>query len=152
MSRDDHPGPLPPSLGFLLKRAQHAFRTRIDDALRPLGLTAPQYAVLAAVDAVAGISNAALARAAFVTPQTMQSILANLERDGLMTRRAHPGHGRILCSELTERGRRVLVEARLRVEAIEALLAEAVGGERAAFEEMLARCAERLAGERAGRG
>jgi predicted Holliday junction resolvase-like endonuclease len=35
---------------------------------------------MAAVAAVAGISNAELARVAFVTPQTMQGILANLER------------------------------------------------------------------------
>ena len=48
--------PPPIQFGYLLKRAQHAFRTRIDDALRPLGLTAPQYAVLSAVDPITGAS------------------------------------------------------------------------------------------------
>lgn len=56
----------------------------MDEALRSLGLTAPQYAVLSAVELEAGISNARLARAAFVTPQTVQGILANLERQGLL--------------------------------------------------------------------
>lgn len=135
-----------PSLGYFLKRAQHAFRTRVDDALRPLGLTAPQYAVIAAVELEAGISNAELARTAFVTPQTMQSILSNLERAGLLKRTAHPDHGRILRSELTERGRRVLNQARALVQEIEQLLIDAVGAKNTGqFADMLSRCAETLA-------
>ncbi len=139
--------PTPPLIqfGYLLKRAQHAFRTRIDDALRPLGLTAPQYAVLSAVDAIAGVSNAELARAAFVTPQAMQGVLANLERDGLLKRTAHPDHGRILRNELTAEGRQALGQARLHVQDIEGLLSQAVGHENAVlFAEALARCADAL--------
>ena len=135
-------------LSFLLKRAQHTFRTRVDDALRPLELTAPQFAVLTAVDTVAGISNAELARVAFVTPQTMQGILANLERAGLLTRSPHPQHGRILCSALTKQGRRVLGEAGQRVQEIEHLLIAAVGTENVAtFADMLSRCASGLSAE-----
>jgi len=140
--------PAAQSLGFLLKRAQHTFRTRVDDTLRPLDLTAPQFAVLSAVETVAGISNAELARLAFVTPQTMQGILANLERSGLLTRSPHPQHGRILCSALTEQGRQVLGQARKRVQEIERLLADAIGPEyQADFADMLSRCADRLAAE-----
>ncbi len=73
----------------------------MDEALRPIMLTTPQYAVLCAVEAEAGLSNARLARAAFVTAQTMQGVLVNLERDGLLERRPDPAHGRILRSELT---------------------------------------------------
>jgi len=147
MSRSGPSTQLQPSLGYLLRRAQHAFRTRIDDSLRPLGLTAPQYAAMAAVEADEGISNAELARAAFVTAQSMQGILANLERKRLLTRNAHPGHGRIRCSELTARGRAILAQARLRVQKIEQLLAEAVGPDlRAQFEALLSRCANTLDG------
>jgi DNA-binding MarR family transcriptional regulator len=135
----------PQSLGFLLKRAQHAFRTRVDNALRPLGLTAPQFAVLAAIDRVAGISNAALARLAFVTPQTMQGILVNLERDGLLVRSPDRHHGRILGNALTDGGKQVLEQARHSVDDIERLIGEAVGADEApAFAAMLSRCAERL--------
>jgi len=137
--------PSPPSLGFLLKRAQHAFRTRLDDSLRSLGLTAPQFAVLAAVDRDAGISNAELARLAFVTAQSMQGILANLERGGLLARTPHPQHGRILRSVLTEDGRVVFEQARLRVAEIEGILAQAIGPDDAPhFAEMLSSCADRL--------
>ncbi len=140
-----------PSLAFLLKRAQHSFRTRVDADLRPLGLTAPQFAVVAAIATDAGISNAELARLAFVTPQTMQGILLNLERAGLLSRSPHPEHGRILRTTLTEKGRRTLKRARGRVDAIERLIAAAVGAEnRALFAEILSRCADRLGGDEDG--
>lgn len=91
-------------VGYELKRAQHALRLRLDEALRGLGLTAPQYAVLAALQAGPGLSGAELARRGFVTPQTMNGILTTLEGRGLVERRAHPVHGRILQAHLTEEG------------------------------------------------
>ena len=103
--------PMAHRLGYILKRAQHALRTMMDDALGPLGLTAPQYNVLSAVQLQPGISNASLARAAFVTAQSMQGIVANLERVGFLRRKPHPTHGRIRPSELTENGVEVLTKA-----------------------------------------
>jgi DNA-binding MarR family transcriptional regulator len=49
-----------------------------------------------------------MARAAFVTPRTMQAILTNLERDGLLVRQEDSGHGRLLRTELACRGQTVL--------------------------------------------
>ncbi len=145
MSSEGMPEPVAQRLGYVLKRAQHALRTRMDEALRPLGLTAPQYAVLSAVEAEAGISNARLARAAFVTPQSMQGILANLERDGLLARRADPGHKRILRAELTERGRAALTQAHLCVRVVEAVMIASVGRENVPrLAQALSRCADDL--------
>ena len=120
------PRPASDRLGYCIKLAQHVLRVQIDDAMRPLGITAPQFAVLVAVDLDPGISNAALARAAFVTPQTMQGIVANLERDGLLKRRADPQHGRILRSELTRGGRGILERAHLIVADIEAKMTKSL--------------------------
>jgi len=132
-------------LGYALKRAQHALRTRLDEALRPLGLTAPQYAVLSALELEPGLSNAALARAAFVTPQTMQGVLVNLEREGLLVREADPSHGRILRSLLTRRGREVLGEAHEVAGRIEAaMLASLSPQEAERLAALLARCADDL--------
>ena len=64
-------------LGYMLKRAQHALRMSMDELLEPIGVTVPQYNVLSAVELQPGISNAALARGAFVTAQSMQGIVAN---------------------------------------------------------------------------
>lgn len=96
------------SLGYALKRAQQALRGHLDTQLRNIGLTTPQYSVLAGLEFSAGLSSAELARRAFVTPQTMQSIIATLERDGLIRRMAHPVHGRVLTTELTPDGRSAL--------------------------------------------
>jgi DNA-binding MarR family transcriptional regulator len=113
--------------------------------MRHLGITAPQFAVLVAVDLDPGISNAALARAAFVTPQTMQGIVANLERDGLLRRRADPTHGRILRSELTRRGRAVLERAHAIVADIEARMTRSLGRDEVdALSALLRRCVDNL--------
>lgn len=92
------------TMGFALKQAQHALRTRLDAGLRDIGLTMPQYAVLAFLEIEPGASNAALARRAFVTPQTMQEILAGLDRSGLVTRTPHPENRRVQTTELTKSG------------------------------------------------
>jgi DNA-binding MarR family transcriptional regulator len=111
------------TIGYALKLAQQALRTRLDSGLREIGLTTPQYAVLTFLKEEAGASNATLARRAFVTPQTMQAILVALERADFISRTPHPEHGRVQRTELTARGRDVLeaasgivahVEARLR--------------------------------------
>lgn len=99
------------TIGFALKQAQQALRTRLDTELREIGLTMPQYAVLAFLDKQPGASNAALARRAFVTPQTMQAILAGLERTGFVTRTPHPEHGRVQTTALTTPGAKVLAAA-----------------------------------------
>jgi DNA-binding MarR family transcriptional regulator len=106
-------------VGYRLKLAQNALRAAMDEALADIGVTAPQYAVLAAVDSGPGISSAALARAAFVTPQTMQGIVANLEREGLLTRAPDPAHGRIKRAALTARGRAALQRAHAAVGVIQ---------------------------------
>lgn len=132
-------------LSAVLKRAQHAFRTTVDAGLRPLGLTAPQHAILAAVAADSGISNAALARVAFVTPQTMQGILSNMLRHGLLTRTPHPQNKRVLRTELTAKGKKTLEHSISVVDEIERLIIGAVGAENAeSFSDMLVKCAKAM--------
>lgn len=145
MSSGDMPAPVAKRLGYALKRAQHALRVSMDEALRPLALTTPQYAVLSAVEAEPGLSNARLARAAFVTPQSMQGILANLERDGLLERRPDPSHGRVLRSELTTAGRDALERAHEAVHVVEQRMIAAFDPDAAdRVAAQLSRCADEL--------
>jgi len=116
------------ALGYAIKRAQHALRLRMDGDLQALGLTTPQYSVLSAIEANPGISNAQLARQAFVTPQTMQAILAGLERQALLVRTPDATHGRILRSLLTARGAALLAEAHQRLRGVGETLLGALGG------------------------
>lgn len=145
MSTPAMPTSVAKRLGYSLKRAQHALRVAMDDALRESGLTMPQYAVLSAVEAEPGLSNARLARAAFVTAQTMQGVLANLERDGLLERHADPDHGRILRSELSKKGRDRLGDAHRAVRTVEDRMVASFGEENVErIAAALSQCAEDL--------
>ena len=132
-------------LGYVLKRAQHALRMSMDELLEPIGLTVPQYNVLSSVRLQPGISNAALARGAFVTAQSMQGIVANLERIGLLRRKPHPAQGRIRQSELTEKGDRVLAKAHKSLMGVEeAMTAGFKKDEIETLRSLLHRCAENM--------
>ncbi|MCO1578975.1 MarR family transcriptional regulator [Crossiella sp. SN42] len=60
----------------------------MDAALRPLELAVPQYACLELLGQRPGLSNAELARGAFVTRQSMNGVLRGLPERGLVTRPA----------------------------------------------------------------
>jgi DNA-binding MarR family transcriptional regulator len=105
--------------GYLLRQASHAFRNAMERALRPHGLTPPQYGVLSVLAREPGASGADLARACNTTPQAMNGVLATLERESLIERRPHPTHGRILQVTLTSEGQRRLEAANPSVRALE---------------------------------
>ena len=105
--------------GYLLKRAQTALHAALAAGLRGPGATVAQYAVLTALDEEPGLSNADLARRAFVTPQTMNEVLRELEGKHWVTRHPHPDHGRILQASLTPSGRAALAACHQAAGAIE---------------------------------
>jgi DNA-binding MarR family transcriptional regulator len=96
---------------YLLRQAWQALSAAMDLALRPHGLTGPQYGVLSVLAREPGASGADLARACNTTPQAMNGVLATLERESLIERRPHPTHGRILQATLTSEGQRRLEAA-----------------------------------------
>ena len=93
-------------LGFLLRQAHHAFATAMEHELREHGLTSPQFGVMSVLVADPGLSAADLARAAMVTPQAINLLVAGLEREGLLRKEKHPSHGRVLQLFPTEEGAR----------------------------------------------
>lgn len=132
-------------LGYKLKKTQHALRTSMDEALRALDLTTPQYAVLAQLELKPGVSNAALARVSFITAQTMHGIVSNLEKRGLIQRTRDISHGRILCTELTQRGAEVLAGAHDIIRTVESRMLATVSDEhQALFEKLLLECFNNL--------
>ena len=132
-------------LGYVLKRAQHALRTSIDNQLSFLGLTTAQYNLLSAVAGEPGISNADLARMAFVTAQSMQGTVANMEKQGLLRRVAHPTHGRIRQSELTRKGTDLLAKAHKVLTGIEEKMTEGLSQDEVeSLRCALLRCAENM--------
>lgn len=132
-------------LAYKLKQAQHMLRLRMDEALRTLNLTTPQYSVLAQLELRPGISNAALARASFITAPTMHSIVTNLEKLKFVKRKQDPHHGRILCTELTKEGIKTVQQAHERVREAETCMLSTVSQEdRVCLERILMQCINNL--------
>ena len=106
-------------IGYLLRQAQAAVRLAHDEALAKVGLTTPQFLVLNLLDAYPGASGAELARSAQLTPQTINLIVRNLEREGLIARDEHETHGRVLRLTLTAIGAARLREGKILSDKIE---------------------------------
>jgi DNA-binding MarR family transcriptional regulator len=138
-------------VGYKLKQAQHMLRIHMDEALRPLALTTPQYAVLSQLELRSGISNAALARASFITPQTMHGIISNLEKNNLVKRKRDPQHGRILCTELTKQGVKVVKKAHELINKVEASMMHTIPEKnRLLLERLLVECMNNLSAIKTG--
>ena len=131
--------------GFLLRQAWQAFDGAMEAALREQDLTPAQYGALSVLARVPGSSGADLARGSNTTPQAMNGVIATLERKGLIERRPHPTHGRILQVNLTDQGRKRLEGANPVVRALEnAIEANFSADEIALVKRWLVGCAERL--------
>ncbi|WP_331719310.1 MarR family transcriptional regulator [Streptomyces sp. NBC_00158] len=133
-------------VGQRIKRLEQELTAAKHAALRPFKINVPQYGVLYELSRQSGLSGAALARRCMVTPQTMSSVLSNLEGRGLVERTPHPIHLQILEVRLTSAGKTLIREADVVVEEIEQLLdASFAPGEAAPFLEQLERCEKAVA-------
>lgn len=112
-------------LGSHLKRVELELTTVKSAAVRPAGLTVPQYAALFVLDEQPGISAAELARRCLVTPQTMTTILRNLESAAMIERTPHPLHRHVIETRTTPAGRKALDQADERAASVERRLAAA---------------------------
>jgi DNA-binding MarR family transcriptional regulator len=132
-------------LGYKLKQTQHSLRLHMDEALRTLDLTTPQYAVLAQLELRSGISNADLARASFITAQSMHGIVTNLEKNNLVKRKRDPQHGRILCTELTKQGMKTVQQAHKIIRKVEAtMISTLTENNKVLLEKLLIECFNNL--------
>ena len=108
-----------PTLLYLVKQLELSVRARLDDLMRPVGLTALQYTALTVLERHGDISSAQLARNSFVTAQTMADMVVILEDRGLIERHRDAADKRRLLIALTTAGRAVLEDRRPHVAAIE---------------------------------
>jgi len=146
MSQLESLGPVENAVGYVLKQAAVALRNAMDQALRPLGLTVPQYACLELLGQRPGLSNAELARGAFVTRQSMNDVLRGLEDRGLVTRPAAAPRGRELPTTLTPAGRKQLHSASVEVRRIDHQMCRTLSpAQQRQLLEMLGTCIQNLA-------
>src|SRR5271154_768452 len=123
MGAADEPEPRTEEMsGYLIKRAQAAIHVCLEEIVSAHGLGIPQYVVLSLLTEIPGLANADLARRAFVTPQSMNEVLKQLESTGLVERRANPMNARILNAYLTRTGARKRSAVNSQVRDLEARL------------------------------
>lgn len=129
---------------YRVKRLYQTLRARVDEALAPLGLSMPQYGALTVLQAEGSLSNAALARLNFVTPQTMTRIVGSLQASELIERDLSNA-GRSSQLKLSAQGQTTIEEAHTLVTKIEAQMLNALSSEELAdFLQSLQRSADAL--------
>ena len=92
----------------LIKAVLQGYRIKLDEELQPFGITTSQLRMLWAVEANPAASGAEVARFCSVTPQTGQATLAAMEANRWIRRKTGEDGGRVLVSEVTASGRKVL--------------------------------------------
>jgi DNA-binding MarR family transcriptional regulator len=132
----------------MMKRILIHFRSQMDEKLRPQGVTTAQLQVLKAIRDEPGVSGAQLARSCYVTPQSAQSLLAGLERDGWIIRTRDRGNDRILAARLTPEGENLLLTAERAAKVIEGKLWKGVPESSIeALNDLLGQCLANLEAE-----
>jgi DNA-binding MarR family transcriptional regulator len=111
--------PAQPRAMFYLNVANHAVRSKLEEALRHLEITGIQYTVLSVIGSREGLSSAELSRRFYVTPQTMNELINGLQRRKLIARKEDPANRRILKMRVTGAGRKLLAECDLIADRVE---------------------------------
>ena len=131
-------GPLDRSPSHLLHRALQRALDIYAETAGPTAVTQRQYAVLAAVAAREGLTQADLVRSTGIDRSTLAELVARMLGKGLLARERSNEDGRANTVSLTEKGRTALDEAEPRSRAAdEAILKLAPSGKRAAFLSVL---------------
>jgi DNA-binding MarR family transcriptional regulator len=135
-----------PRVSYVIARLERAVRAGINKRVRPYGLTTLQYTTLSVLGSRGGpLSNAQLARRAYMTPQAMIEVIDALERKGLIRRDPHPKHRRVYPATLTSKGRRVLAACDVAVDEMEQeMLGELDPEQRELLPEWLKSCVRGL--------
>ncbi len=99
------------SPGHLISLAARLFMRLSEARLKPLGFGVGHLPVLVALEDGQAATQRDLARFARIEQPSMAQMLARMERDGLITRTAHPADGRSSQVLLTPAARRRLPQA-----------------------------------------
>jgi DNA-binding MarR family transcriptional regulator len=109
-----------PRISYVVARLERAIRRTINDRVSEHGLTVLQYTTLSVLGRRGELSNAQLARRAYMSPQAMSEVIEALEGKGLIKRVQHPNHRRVYPATLTAKGKKVLAACEAQIDELEA--------------------------------
>lgn len=145
MAAADSERQAPARPSYTIARVERGVRRAIAERVGQHDLTVPQYTALSVLRRRSGLSNAQLARRTYVTPQSMNAVLAALEQRGLIERTPSRDHSRVLKTQLTTEGDRVLAACEAEIETFEdAMLSVLTARQREGFESALAKVARQI--------
>jgi DNA-binding MarR family transcriptional regulator len=111
-------------------------RNHLEQATRRVGLTVQQAELLMQIDGPRRMSE--LAKVQLCDPSSITSLVARLERDGLVRRKVDPDDGRVRLVVLTAAGRRARESFVVELEALPDPFAVLTSEQRRALTEQLA--------------
>ena len=98
-------------MGFLLNRSAQKFREVTEEALKPHGLTGKHLGLMVLIRESGALPQQEIGKCLHVDRTTMVAFVDDLERLGLVERRAHPDDRRAHAVSLTAKGRDLLPKA-----------------------------------------
>lgn len=112
-----------PRTVYMIKRAEIEVTSRMAKALEEYAITPIQFTVLYFVDYDKGdLSSAQLSRRFSMTPQSMNELVAVLEKKKLLKKTLDPAHRRILRISLTSKGKKLLNDCNTALDIMEKTL------------------------------
>jgi len=121
-----------PTLLYVIKQVELAIRSRLDEILRPAGISVLQYTALTVLERHPDLSSAQLARISFVTAQSMADVVVALQERGLVERHRDPHDRRRLVLAVTTDGQKLLNRYRSKVAALEEEMVASLSSRQAA--------------------
>src|SRR5690242_9219881 len=126
--------------GFLLSRMGTITQKRFSTRLEALELTPRMWGALNVLEAAGPITQHGLCKRTGMDPSSMVSTIVDLEKKGLVERRAHPSDRRAYALHITDTGRVTLSEGREVVQGVQdELLAPLDEAEREQLRSLLLR-------------
>lgn len=98
-------------VGYNARRASLAIAAKFYERMAPFGLTQAEYSVLALLAANGGATSRQLCATLEILPPNFVSLIAGLDKRGLVERRPHPRDGRAIGLHLTPAGERLAQQA-----------------------------------------
>jgi len=136
-----------PRVTYIVKRLESAVRRRLDLICRENGVSTAQYTALSVLRSRPGMSSAQLADRSFITPQSANQTIAELERLGCIERTVDELNHRILRTNLTDRGRVYLEACDRAVDRLEEVMFEGIKDtDVLKLQQVMNRCIRNLSG------
>ncbi|MCG9494182.1 MarR family transcriptional regulator [Acinetobacter pittii] len=97
-------------LGLMLRKANNAYRNKVEKTLKKKGITASQFSILSTISSFPMSSNAEIARIAHLTPQTVNLMVNKLHKVDALKKSKHSQNKLVQLLEITDHGERLLQE------------------------------------------